>query len=121
MENSIDTIVAIATPIGRGGIGIIRISGKEARVILGQVFRPSGGEEALRPRYLAYGEIVDFGAKADLEEEEILDQALAVYMPAPHSYTGEDVAELQCHGSPRLLEEILSLVLLKGARLVFCN
>ncbi|NLF79615.1 MAG: tRNA uridine-5-carboxymethylaminomethyl(34) synthesis GTPase MnmE [Clostridia bacterium] len=106
-----DTIAAIATPLGQGGIGIIRISGSTARQTLLRVFAPQGGRQALQPRYLALGRVID--PDSGLE----LDQALAVIMPGPCSYTGEDVAELHCHGGLRLLEEILALLLRQGCRL----
>jgi tRNA modification GTPase len=110
MQIKTDTIAAIATPLGKGGIGIIRISGSRAKEILQQLFRPLGSS-GFAPRYLVLGDIID------PEGKQLLDQALAVYMPAPHSYTAEDVAELQCHGGLRLLENILALVLRQGARL----
>ena len=111
MEVSKDTIAAIATPMGRGGIGIVRISGPEARQVLERVFVPQGGPEALAPRRLAYGEIYD------RENQAALDQAMAVFMPAPHSFTTEDVVELQCHGGPQVMHAVLDLTLREGARL----
>jgi tRNA modification GTPase len=106
-----DNIAAIATPLGKGGIGIIRISGSQARDVLLRLFKPAGGVRALKPRYLALGQV------CDPETAMELDQALAVYMPGPHSYTGEDVAELHCHGGLQLLEQILGLALRQGCRL----
>jgi len=130
MNIDTDTIAAIATPIGKGGIGIIRISGPKARDILDRIFRPRGGQRTLIPRYMVFGDIFEPRQTIDMtvhtedalageeeSEDKSLDQALAVYMPGPHSYTGEDICELQCHGSPRLLQEILVLVLKSGARL----
>lgn len=114
-----DTIAAIATPKGQGGVGVIRISGSLSLPILQQVFRPAGEKNQgaaqnhryqPHPRELTLGWIENQGGV-------ILDQALTVYMPAPHSYTREDVAEIQCHGGSRVLEEILQLVLSCGARL----
>lgn len=105
-----NTIAAIATPPGQGGIGIIRISGDQALPILKRVFLPRGEVEDYQPRFLYLGSVLN-------KQREILDQALAVYMPGPHSYTGEDVAELQCHGGYVVCREILGAVLGAGAAL----
>ena len=104
------TIAAIATPPGVGGIGIIRISGGEALSVLQRVFRPAaaGDESVFTPRRLYLGRVQNAA-------DESLDQALAVYMPAPHSYTGEDVAEIQCHGGYVVCREVLAPVLAAGA------
>ena len=104
------TIAAIATPPGVGGIGIIRISGGEALSVLQRVFRPAaaGDESVFTPRRLYLGRVQNAA-------DESLDQALAVYMPAPHSYTGEDVAEIQCHGGYVVCREVLAAVLAAGA------
>lgn len=106
-----ETIAAIATSSGEAGIGIIRISGPDSCEILKKIFRyPSGKSmEVPEPRRMIYGEIHD--------GKEIIDEAMVVYMKAPHTYTGEDVAEIQCHGSPIALRQILSLVLKRGASL----
>ncbi len=111
MEAKTDIITAIATPIGRGGVGIIRISGAGAKDILTKIFVCANGKNDFPPRLLVLGAVFDPAS------QEELDQALAVYMPGPHSYTAEDVVELQCHGGPRLLERVLSVVLRLGARL----
>ena len=117
---ALDTIAAIATPMGRGGIGIVRISGDQAASIAQSLFRPvkrgSPHTEALkrtelRSRYLHYGHI------QDPEGEAIVDEVLLAFMPAPHSYTCENVVEIQSHGGPVILERILKLVIQKGARL----
>lgn len=108
-----DTIAAISTPRGAGGIGIIRLSGPYGLPILKKVFRPKAkslGDWQPCPRQLTLGWVCDgLGV--------ILDEALVVYMPAPHSYTREDVVEIQCHGGSLSLENILQLVLSCGARL----
>lgn len=100
-----DTIAAIATPSGRGGVGIVRISGKQvvqiATAMLGQV---------PRPRHARLGRFLD----ADLHS---IDTGLALYFPAPHSFTGEDVLELQGHGGPVVLDLLLQRVVQLGARL----
>ena len=107
-----DLIAAIATPPGRGGVGILRQSGPGAAETAGQVFRPAG-KTALADapdRQLLYGQMVDGGGR-------ILDSGLAFVSRAPHSYTGEDTAELQCHGSPMVLSLLLEAVTARGARL----
>ena len=103
-----DTIAAIATPLGAGGIGIIRISGDDAEKILGEIFFPAS--EKSYPRMMKYGHVKN-------DEGEIIDEVLAVFMRAPHTYTAEDVAEIYCHGSIVALKKILALILTKGARL----
>jgi tRNA modification GTPase len=108
------TIAAIATPPGPGGIGIIRISGPRALPILQQLFRRRRqsypADLAFQSHHMYYGWI------ADPENGEVLDEVLAVYMRAPHTYTAEDVVEIQCHGGYLVLTEILALILRAGAR-----
>lgn len=106
------TIAAVATAPGEGGIGIVRISGPEAYDILKRVFcYPSGKKpEAFEERRMIYGNIID-------GDGAVIDEAMAVYMKAPRTYTGEDVAEIQCHGSSISLRKILSRVLDCGAAL----
>ena len=101
-----DTIAAIATPLGEGGIGIVRLSGAEARSITEKLF--SG---QLQPNHLAYGHI------RDCDSGEVVDEVLVSYMPAPRSYTREDVVEINCHGGPMPLQRVLELLLRGGARL----
>jgi tRNA modification GTPase len=101
-----DTIAAIATPLGEGGIGIIRLSGTEACSITERLF-----SSHLQPHHLAYGHIRDY------DSGEVMDEVLVSYMPAPHSYTREDVVEINCHGGPLPLQRVLELVLRYGARL----
>jgi tRNA modification GTPase len=98
-----DTICAIATPIGRGGIGIIRLSGANALDIAGKLV-----DATLKPRYAHYG---DFR-----HNHELIDQGICIYFPNPHSFTGEDVVELQGHGGPILLDKLLSICVELGAR-----
>ena len=104
-----DTIAAIATPPGTGGIGIIRMSGPEAEKILNGIFCPAGTELPLENRKLTYGRVTD--------GDSILDECMAVIMRAPGSYTREDVAELQTHGGIRVMNTVLELCLDRGARL----
>lgn len=100
-----DIIVAIATPPGRGGIGVIRISGKDltklAETILGKL---------PKPRYAHFSQFLDANG-------QVIDQGIALYFPAPNSYTGENVLELQGHGGPAVMNLLLSQCLSLGARL----
>ena len=105
-----DTIAAIATAPGAGGVGIVRVSGPEALPILEKLFRPAGKGNGFRPWTLRRGRVLD-------TEGSVLDDALAVHMPGPKTFTGEDVAEFQCHGGPVLLASVLEACLACGARL----
>ena len=105
-----DTIAAVATAMGEGGTGIVRISGENALSILEKVFC-SVKNRPTENRKLTYGFVTD-----NFTGEKI-DEVMAVYMKAPHSYTAEDVVEIQCHGSIVSLRKILALVLKNGARL----
>ena len=102
------TIAAIATAYGEGGIGIIRISGEKSEEILRKIFKSSFNIEN---RKLTYGNIVN------PETGEVIDEVLVVLMKAPHTYTREDVVEINCHGSVVSLRKTLDLVLSMGARL----
>jgi tRNA modification GTPase len=100
-----DTIAAIATATGRGGVGIIRVSGKNVLSIAQSIVKNS-----LKPRQAHY---CDFYSA----DNQIIDQGLAIFFPNPHSFTGEDVLELQGHGGPVVLDMLLNTVLKLGARL----
>ena len=105
-----DTISQIATPQGTGGIGIIRVSGADALRIARMVFRPVRGPLGeIAPYTARYGKIV-------AADGTIIDDGLLLYMRAPHSYTGEDVVELQCHGGAVVLREVLLRTWEAGAR-----
>ncbi|AHM57503.1 tRNA modification GTPase MnmE [Peptoclostridium acidaminophilum DSM 3953] len=106
-----ETIAAISSASGEGGIGIIRISGERAYDICKAIFVPAAGKaiEDYSPRTMMYGHVQD----GDIA----LDEVLAVYMKAPHSYTKEDVVEINCHGGYISLRKILHLILKSGARL----
>jgi tRNA modification GTPase len=104
-----DTIAAIGTPIGYGGIGIVRVSGPAAPAILHRVFQPAAGE--ISGRHVTYGRVVD------PESGEAVDEALAFVMLRPRTYTRQDVVEIQAHGGPVPLQRVLQLVLRAGARL----
>lgn len=103
-----DTIVAIATPPGQGAIGVVRMSGPLTYTILAQIFQPRRKGQ-WRARYLRYGHIYH-------ENGTVIDEVLAVWMPAPHTYTGEDVGEISCHGGRIALENVLQRILACGAR-----
>lgn len=105
-----DTIAAIATPFGEGGIGIIRVSGEEAGEIMHEVFAPAG-ESVTAPdnRKMYYGHILD-------AKNGIIDEVLCVFMKGPHTYTGEDVLEIDCHGGIVPLRKTLERVYDLGAR-----
>jgi tRNA modification GTPase len=106
-----ETIAAIATPVAPSAIGIVRLSGPEAVEILERVFTPTAGAplKERRPGTLIYGLLRD-------GEGQLLDQCLATFSRAPHSYTGEDTAELQCHGSAAVLRGALEVLFQAGAR-----
>jgi tRNA modification GTPase len=110
-----DTIAAIATAVGEGGVGIVRLSGPEAAAIGGRVFRRAGRGPAAVARFPAHQLV--YGTVIDPETGAMVDEALAVRMPAPHSYTREEVVELQCHGGPVATRETLRVCLRTGARL----
>ncbi|HEY0607300.1 MAG TPA: tRNA uridine-5-carboxymethylaminomethyl(34) synthesis GTPase MnmE [Herpetosiphonaceae bacterium] len=105
-----DTITAIATPVGEGGVGIVRLSGPDALSILQRLFTPMRGGRRFKPQMLRYGRIID-------AEGQTVDEAMAVYFKAPHSYTREDVVEIHCHGGALPLRRTLELALSCGARL----
>ena len=110
MFSTEDSIVAIATPPGRGGIGIVRISGPAALPVSTVLLdHPT----ALKPRHATFARVVA-GAP---ESDAALDEVIATYFPAPHSYTGEDVVEISAHGSPVILEAIVERARAAGARL----
>ena len=104
-----DTIVALATPTGRSGIGVVRLSGGDAVHIAQKLAGDEGFE--FRPRHSHLVKLVDPAGG------EVIDEAIATYFKAPHSFTGEDVVEVSCHGSPVLLRRAIDLCLSLGARL----
>ena len=104
----LDTICAISTPMGVGGISIIRLSGKDAYSIASKFFVASGKSQELKPRYMYLGEF----NMGDMSE-----QCMCVYFKAPYSYTGEDIIEFQCHGGIAVTKKILETLLKGGCRL----
>jgi tRNA modification GTPase len=106
------TICAISTPPGIGGIAVIRVSGKEAITIVDLVFNSPNKTKRLidqKANTLHFGSIVS--------EEQIIDEVIAALFKAPHSFTGEDIVEISCHGSVFIQQQILQLLITKGARM----
>lgn len=104
-----DTIAAISTPVGEGGIGIVRLSGSKALSIMKEVFTPL--PEEVEPRHAYFGKVIN------VKDNSIIDEAICIYMNAPHSYTCEDVVEIQAHGGTVSLRMILRNVINAGARI----
>lgn len=108
-----DTIAAVATPPGEGGIGIIRLSGKKSLAIADAIFKGASTKplSGLAERRLNYGHIIS------PKDKKMIDEVMAVYMKEPRTYTKEDVVEIHCHGGAISVRRILELVLQEGARL----
>ena len=107
----VDTIAAIATASGNSGIGIIRVSGDEAVEIVDKIFKSVNRDKKLvnvKSHTINYGHIVD--------NDKVIDEVLVSVMNGPHSYTGEDVVEINCHGGMIVIRKILEIVLKNGAR-----
>ena len=107
-----DTIAAISTPPGQGGIGIVRLSGEGAVEIARGLIRSGDRPLRLEPQRAVLGEFID----PDGDQSKALDQVVCTCFRKPRSYTGEDVVELACHGSPVVLARLLECCLAKGAR-----
>ncbi len=108
-----DTIAAIATGMNQGGIGVIRVSGEKAITIVDSIFVPKRKGKEVRSLFTytaAYGNIVD-------EEQNIIDEVIVLVMKAPGTYTKEDVVEIDCHGGMHVMQQILHVLIQKGARL----
>lgn len=106
-----DTIAARATAPGVGGVAIVRVSGGQAKAMLVRVFMPASPRFThFRPWTLHRGRLLDSASR-------VLDDVLAVFMPGPHTFTGEDSAEIHCHGGPALVQAALESLLAQGARL----
>ena len=103
-----DTIAAIATPLGTGGISIIKISGPEAVGSVIPIFRPRNPQrtlDQLPSQTMVYGHIHDF------RNGDLVDEVLLTILRAPRSFTGEDVVEINCHGGPQVTTAILDMLL----------
>ena len=105
-----ETIAAIATPPGVGGVGLIRVSGPSAEGIARRLFRPARPRASFISHQLIHGQIVA------PETGAVLDDVLLAFMEGPHTYTGEDVLEISCHGGPFILRTVLDEVFRAGAR-----
>jgi len=104
MKNLNETIVAIATPLGRGGIGIVRVSGPKVKAIIKSILK-----KTLQPKFAHFG--LFYGA-----QDQVIDQGIAIFFASPDSFTGEDVLELHAHGSPVILDQLIKNILRLGAR-----
>src|SRR5688572_3534635 len=104
-----DTIVACATPAGRGAIAIVRCSGTDALAVSEALFRPKSGLP-LEPWRMRLGTVVAG------DRTTPIDEALGVFFPRPSSFTGEDTFEIHCHGSPVVVEQIVASAIAAGAR-----
>ena len=105
-----DTIIAISTPFGYGGLGIVRLSGKKSLPIAKKIFKPKKNKTKIPSRHPILGNLYHF------EQKEFFEEAYLTYFPSPHTYTREDVVEISCHGSPVILEEAVRLGIKAGAR-----
>lgn len=115
-----DTIAAIATPCGEGGIGIVRISGKDALLVADKVFSAKSNKKpsTFKSHMVHYGWIMEAKSeKRKAQNEKIIDEVLLTVMRAPRTYTKEDIVEINCHGGMVALKSVLDLVLSCGARL----
>jgi len=118
--NVFDTIAAVSTPRGKGGIAVIRISGADAVAVGERVFSPKSGKRLsdLPHGYEVWGDIY---CTNEMGERESVDDGMAVVFRAPHSFTGEDTVEISCHGGILVTETVLSAVLAAGARAAFAG
>lgn len=128
INNINDTIAAIATPLGTGGVGIVRISGKESENIISKIFSTTLKEQKVpdfKPNRIYHGWIFSLCHSEDISLKNLsnnekffpLDEVVVLCFKAPNSYTGEDVFEIQCHGGINVVKNILKLCLKHGARL----
>ena len=113
--NLFDTIAAVSTPYGKGGVAMIRISGTDAHMVGDKVFRPVSQKTLSEHEHgkVVYGRIVMIDAKGN---EKVIDDGMAVRFCAPRSFTGEDTVEICCHGGVLVTRKVLAAVLLAGAR-----
>lgn len=112
-----DTIVAIATPVGRGGIGVVRLAGPEARAIAGPMLRL---RHPLEPGGAVFGELVEPASTREVKNPPAssrIDEVVVTFFAKPHSYTTDDIIEISAHGSPVVLRHIVELCVAAGARL----
>lgn len=105
-----DTIIAVSTPFGYGGLGVVRLSGKKSLSISKKIFKPKKHKAKILPLRPILGNLYHF------EDKDFFEEAYLTFFPAPRTYTREDVVEISCHGSPLILEEIIRLGIKAGAR-----
>src|SRR5579884_4241685 len=105
-----ETIVAIATPMGRSGIGVVRMSGSVSTAITERLFRPHSANNSLEHRSAIVGAWID-------ENGEPVDEVVVMFFRGPQSYTGEDVIEISAHGNPLSLRRIVQSAMAAGARM----
>ena len=108
-----DTICAIATALGEGGIAIIRVSGDRALDIVSKIFKPKNGADikTMKTYTMRYGHVIDF------ETEDLVDEVIISYMKGPRSFTAEDTVEINCHGGVTSTNKVLETVIKAGARI----
>ncbi|MBP1744279.1 MAG: tRNA modification GTPase MnmE [Firmicutes bacterium] len=108
-----DTIAAISTAVGEGGISIIRVSGEKALQVAGRIFRGKNlkGLDTMEPYTMRYGHIVEFGG------DDVIDEVIVSYMKGPRSFTAEDTVEINCHGGMVATNKVLENVIKAGARI----
>jgi len=105
-----DTIIAISTPLGYGGLGVVRLSGEKSLSIAKKIFHLKKNKTLIPPCHPILGNLYNF------EKKELFEEAYLTFFPKPHTYTREDVVEISCHGSPVILEEVVRLGIKSGAR-----
>jgi tRNA modification GTPase len=108
----VDTIVSIATAVGPGAVGIVRVSGPNALAVADVLWKSRNNPVDKLASHRTY-----YGCIVDNSSDSVIDEAVAIYFAGPHSFTGEDVVELQCHGNPLLLDRVVELAQRAGARL----
>jgi tRNA modification GTPase len=106
-----ETIAAISTPFGESGIGIVRMSGSSAETIARKLFKPKKDQSCFISHHFHYGEIID------IQSGKAVDEVLIVVMKSPKTYTKEDIVEIHCHGGYFILQKVLELALMQGARM----
>ena len=105
-----DTIIAISTPVGIGGLGIVRLSGRKSLAVAKKIFRPKKRGTKIPPRRPVLGNLYN------PQQKEYFEEAFLTYFPKPNTYTREDMVEFSCHGSPVILEQLVRLGIKEGAR-----
>ncbi len=105
-----DTIIAVSTPIGHGGLGIVRLSGRKSLSVARKIFKPKKRGSKIMPRRPVLGNLYN------REQKDYFEEAFLTYFPRPYTYTRENMVEISCHGSPVILEQLVRLGIKEGAR-----